>query len=121
MELAQNGTVRDLLDNVMAEREENGEQTEGAQPLPAPLLFSLLRDVILGMRHAHAHSPSAILHRDLKAANVLLSDQYRALVSDFGLAAAAAAADDGDDDGDGNGDGGGSHRSGADGVCGSLA
>jgi len=112
MELAQNGTVRDLLDNVMAEREENGEQTEGAQPLPAPLLFSLLRDVILGMRHAHAHSPSAILHRDLKAANVLLSDQHRALVSDFGLAAGAADADTDDDD-----DSSGSSS----GICGSLA
>jgi len=46
---------------------------------------------VLGMRHAHAHQPSAILHRDLKPANVLLNDQYRGLVSDFGLAVGAAA------------------------------
>jgi serine/threonine protein kinase len=106
MELAKNGTVRDLLDHVLREQKQQSKQEQ--EPLPPLLLFSLLRDVILGMQHAHAHQPSSILHRDLKPANILLSDQYRALVSDFGLAAGAASADE--DQKDDNS-----------GVCGSLA
>lgn len=76
MEFASNGTVRDML---------NRAQKEGA-PLPTYALFGLMRDIVLGMRHAHAHKPNPILHRDLKAANILLDDNHRALVSDFGLA-----------------------------------
>jgi serine/threonine protein kinase len=118
MELAQNGTVRDLLDNVAAERSECSDDAAALPAaLPAPLLFSLLRDVILGMCHAHAHEPSAILHRDLKAANILLSDSHRALVSDFGLAAGAADADADDIEGAGS-----THSaSSGNAICGSLA
>lgn len=76
MEFASNGTVRDML---------NRAQKEDA-PLPTYALFGLMRDIVLGMRHAHAHKPNPILHRDLKAANILLDDNHRALVSDFGLA-----------------------------------
>jgi serine/threonine protein kinase len=80
MEFASNGTVRDLLDKA---------KEEGA-PLPTYALFGLMRDIILGMRCAHAHEPEPIVHRDLKAANILLSENHTALIADFGLATGSA-------------------------------
>jgi len=84
MQYASNGTVRDLLD-----RTATATATAG---LPTHVAFGLLRDVVLGMTTAHAHSPAPILHRDLKPANVLLDDANRGLVSDFGLSTGADSA-----------------------------
>ena len=79
MELAQGGSLRRALD-------------DESQALPWPLRARLLLEVAEGMRHLHradaGHQP--IVHRDLKAANVLLSsaDLPRAVakVADFGVA-----------------------------------
>lgn len=44
---------------------------------------SLIRDMCNGLDHAHA---SGILHRDIKPANVLIDDEGRPKIVDFGLA-----------------------------------
>lgn len=47
--------------------------------------IKVLRTVALAVHYAHQHG---VLHRDLKPGNVLVDDQQRAFVTDFGLALA---------------------------------
>ncbi len=53
--------------------------------LPQEIRYQILRDVILGLRYLHEHSPS-IIHRDLSANNVLLTPNMSAKISDLGVA-----------------------------------
>ena len=50
--------------------------------LPLSIKFSILRDVAYGLSHLHAND---IIHRDLSAANVLLTDSLRAKIADLGV------------------------------------
>ncbi|KAH6558995.1 hypothetical protein KP509_1Z032900 [Ceratopteris richardii] len=58
----------------------------GLRPLKLKQRLSIALDVARGMEYLHglAHNRSFI-HRDLKSSNILLGDDYRAKVSDFGL------------------------------------
>ena len=62
-------------------------------PLPPPHphggALRILTHVALGMYYLHARSP-AVLHLNLKSANVLLDEHGTAKVSDFGLSVAKA-------------------------------
>ena len=53
--------------------------------LPKEISYGILRDVALGLRYLHEHSPS-IIHRDLSANNVLLTANMNAKLSDLGVA-----------------------------------
>ncbi len=46
--------------------------------------FQLTRDIALGMNYLHLHKPS-VLHLDLKSMNVLLTQELRAKIADFGF------------------------------------
>ncbi|HEX4496096.1 MAG TPA: protein kinase [Thermoanaerobaculia bacterium] len=52
-------------------------------PLPPSQVVALARDVLSALEAAHAQG---LLHRDLKAENVILTPSGRAMVLDFGLA-----------------------------------
>jgi serine/threonine protein kinase/tetratricopeptide (TPR) repeat protein len=69
MELVEGRTLRSLLDE------------EGA--LPPARAVQLCREIAGGLAEAHAHG---ILHRDLKANNVIVGTSGRAKILDFGLA-----------------------------------
>jgi len=43
--------------------------------------LNVARDILSGLSHLHA---SALLHRDLKPQNILISDELRAVIGDFG-------------------------------------
>ena len=77
MELAAGGSLRDVLH-------------DEARALPWPLRVNWLAQIAEGMAELHAMLPRPIVHRDLKAANVLLSSadlgQAVAKVADFGVA-----------------------------------
>ena len=59
------------------------DSTNSNMPLVRKL--SILRDVASGLNYLHSHKP-AIIHRDLTGTNVLLDEELRAKISDFGNA-----------------------------------
>lgn len=48
---------------------------------PAPERMRMMHEIVLGMVYLHSRS---VLHGDLKAANVLVDDQLRCIIADFG-------------------------------------
>ena len=52
-------------------------------PIPPPQVFAVMHGVLQALDYAHRH---AIVHRDMKPENVLLSDEGLVKVADFGIA-----------------------------------
>ena len=52
--------------------------------IPFPIKLSILQDVTIGLRHLHSLAPP-IIHRDLTAANILLTSDMRAKIADLGV------------------------------------
>jgi len=72
MELLTRGSLSGLLHN-------------SAQDLPWPLRLNMLHEIASGIKVLHSNIPT-ILHRDLKAVNVLLDEHYHCKLADFGFA-----------------------------------
>jgi len=75
MELVEGGTLRELL-------RERG-------PMPPHAVVAVLRPVLHGLAVAHH---AGLVHRDLKPENVLISDDGKIKLADFGLVRAVAEA-----------------------------
>jgi len=71
MEFMENGSLYDLL--------RNETMYTGGE-----IIMQIVRDIAQGLRFLHASKPP-ILHRDLKAKNILIDSRFRAKVADFGL------------------------------------
>ncbi|CAO2046307.1 unnamed protein product [Urochloa humidicola] len=60
------------------------------QPSEPPLNWETRRRIALGsargLSYLHDHCDPKIIHRDIKAANILLDEDFEAVVGDFGLA-----------------------------------
>jgi hypothetical protein len=52
-------------------------------PIPLPQIFAVMHGVLQALDYAHKH---AIVHRDMKPENVLISDEGNVKVADFGIA-----------------------------------
>ncbi|XP_058196171.1 receptor protein kinase TMK1-like [Rhododendron vialii] len=55
------------------------------EPLSWTKRLNIALDVARGMEYLHNLAQESFIHRDLKSSNILLSDDFRAKVSDFGL------------------------------------
>lgn len=55
------------------------------EPLSWKRRLNIALDVARGMEYLHGLAHQSFIHRDLKSSNILLGDDFRAKVSDFGL------------------------------------
>ncbi|KAL2485038.1 putative receptor protein kinase TMK1 [Abeliophyllum distichum] len=58
---------------------------EGLKPLEWTKRLTIALDVARGVEYLHGLAQQSFIHRDLKPSNILLGDDMRAKVSDFGL------------------------------------
>jgi eukaryotic-like serine/threonine-protein kinase len=54
-------------------------------PLPIPLVRHILREAALALGHAHRRR---VVHRDVKPANIMVDDDGRVILTDFGISKA---------------------------------
>ncbi|XP_051144947.1 receptor protein kinase TMK1-like [Andrographis paniculata] len=62
-----------------------GWKTEGLKPLEWSKRLIIALDVARGVEYLHSLARQSFIHRDLKPSNILLGDDMRAKVADFGL------------------------------------
>ncbi|KAK4741923.1 hypothetical protein SAY87_025511 [Trapa incisa] len=60
-------------------------EADGVEPLSWKKRFTIALDVAKGIEYLHNLAGQTFIHRDLKSSNILLGDDFRAKVSDFGL------------------------------------
>ncbi|KAF6157705.1 hypothetical protein GIB67_037278 [Kingdonia uniflora] len=83
VEYVPNGTLREHLDCL------NGEILDLAARLDIAI------DVAHAVTYLHMYTDHPIIHRDIKSSNILLTENFRAKVADFGFARLAADTDSG--------------------------
>uniref|UniRef100_A0A6N2KDF8 non-specific serine/threonine protein kinase n=1 Tax=Salix viminalis TaxID=40686 RepID=A0A6N2KDF8_SALVM len=62
------------------------ERPESQDPLNWPKRQGIALGSARGLAYLHDHCDPKIIHRDVKAANILLDEEFEAVVGDFGLA-----------------------------------
>nr|AIA99455.1 putative somatic embryogenesis receptor kinase [Adiantum capillus-veneris]AIA99456.1 putative somatic embryogenesis receptor kinase [Adiantum capillus-veneris] len=62
------------------------DRSPGEQPLEWPQRKRIALGSARGLSYLHDHCDPKIIHRDVKAANILLDEEFEAVVGDFGLA-----------------------------------
>nr|ADO86982.1 SERK3A [Nicotiana benthamiana] len=62
------------------------ERPESEPPLDWPKRKHIALGSARGLAYLHDHCDPKIIHRDVKAANILLDEEFEAVVGDFGLA-----------------------------------
>lgn len=84
VEYVPNGTLREHLDCIH----------ENILDLAARLDIAI--DVAHAVTYLHMYTDHPIIHRDIKSSNILLTENFRAKVADFGFARLAADSDSGE-------------------------
>jgi serine/threonine-protein kinase RIO1 len=86
--------VLPLMSNGSLEKHLYDPNLELSQRLDVIQLVRICSDVAEGMCYLHHYSPMKVVHCDLKPSNILLNDDFTALVTDFGISRLAKGDDD---------------------------
>ncbi|KAL1541092.1 non-specific serine/threonine protein kinase [Salvia divinorum] len=78
VEYVSNGTLREHLDGTRSNELQIGERLD------------IAIDIAHGITYLHTYTDPPIIHRDIKASNILITEKLRAKVADFGFARLAA-------------------------------
>jgi serine/threonine-protein kinase len=87
-EVPDDGEHRAYLVMELVDGEPLSALLERERRLPVPLTLSILRQIAAALAAAHA---AGVVHRDIKPANVLVTDEGRVKITDFGIASSAAS------------------------------
>ncbi|PNY12408.1 leucine-rich repeat receptor-like serine threonine-protein kinase at2g24130-like protein [Trifolium pratense] len=85
--------VLPLMSNGSLEKHLYDPNHELSQRLDVIQLVRICSDVAEGMCYLHHYSPVKVVHCDLKPSNILLDDDFTALVTDFGISRLAKGDD----------------------------
>jgi interleukin-1 receptor-associated kinase 1 len=67
-----------------------GDNAGGATILQWATRYEIIRGISTGLHYVHHEYEPMVLHRDIKASNVMLDSSFRARLGDFGLACTVA-------------------------------
>ncbi|XP_024982801.1 chitin elicitor receptor kinase 1-like [Cynara cardunculus var. scolymus] len=75
--------VYEFIDNGNLSQHLRG--SSGRQPVPWDTRVQIALDSARGLEYIHEHTVPMYIHRDIKSANILIDQNFRAKVADFGL------------------------------------
>ncbi|KAL2503735.1 Protein kinase superfamily protein [Abeliophyllum distichum] len=84
-EYIEKGSLDQWLYDTSSSLEEDGDEVEIRSPLSWDTRIKIIRGVAEGLAYMH-NLDTPIIHRDIKASNVLLDPNFEAHIADFGLA-----------------------------------
>jgi serine/threonine protein kinase len=83
-EYAENGSLSDCLHHQTAYPDSSFSRTVGLISWRRRLQIAL--DVACGLEYLHNYTKPSLVHKDVKSSNILLDQQFRAKVTNFGMA-----------------------------------
>jgi chitin elicitor receptor kinase 1 len=78
--------VYEFVENGTLDQHLHSRHTEDYPPLTWQQRVQISLDAARGLEYIHEHTKPTYIHRDIKSANILIDNSFRAKVADFGLA-----------------------------------
>nr|CAB3447270.1 unnamed protein product [Digitaria exilis] len=84
-----NGTLYRLIHHHGRRRRDDGDDAQPQQRIPLTLRLRIAHQTAEALAYLHSWASPPIIHGDVKTSNILLDEDYTAMVSDFGASTVA--------------------------------